>query len=172
MALVALVLIGAGTIRTPAQMSESALKAEFLFAFAKYAEWPEDVLSPTAPIVLCVADAEVGTALEGIATGRSVNQHPVIVSRVKLDDSLRPCILLYAGKFDKRRTVQMATTLGTASVLTVGDAQAFAESGGMIGFFEVDGLMKFAINLDAVERRRIRLSAQLLKIAKIVKGGP
>jgi hypothetical protein len=66
----------------------------------------------------------------------------------------------------------MATALGAASVLTVGDAQVFAESGGMVGFFETDGLMKFAINLDAVERRRIKLSAQLLKIAKIVKGGP
>jgi YfiR/HmsC-like len=171
MALVAVVLIGAGTIRMLAQaMPESALKAEFLFAFAKYTEWPEDVLTPTAPIVLCVVDAEVGTALEAVVTGRLLNQHPVIVSRVKLDDSLRPCVILYAGKLDKRRTVQMTTALGTASVLTVGDAEAFAESGGMIGFFEADGHMKFAINLEAVERRRIRLSAQLLKIAKIVKG--
>jgi hypothetical protein len=170
MTFVVAALLGVSGVVMPAQMSEARLKAEFLFNFAKFTEWPEDVLSPTSPIVLCVTDAEVGTALDAVVTGRLLNQHPLIVSRVKIDDSLRPCVILYAGKLDRRRIVQMTVSLGGASVLTVGDAEAFVQSGGMIGFFEADGRIRFAINPEAVERRRMKLSAQLLKLAKIVKG--
>ncbi len=150
-------------------MSEAALKAEFLFNFAKFTEWPEDVLPPAAPIVLCVIDAGVGAALDTVVSGRSLNQHPLVVSRVKLDDTLRPCGILYAGKMDKRRVAQMTASLGAASVLTVGDAETFVDGGGMIGFFESEGRIRFAVNLDAVERCRMKLSAKLLALAKLVK---
>ena len=113
---------------------------------------------------------DVGAALDTVVSGRSLNEHPLIVTRVKLNDSLRSCVILYAGKLDKRKTTEMTTSLGAASVLTVGDAEAFVASGGMIGFFEADGRLKFAINLDAVVRRRMKLSAHVLKLAKIVKG--
>jgi hypothetical protein len=172
MALVGAVLVlGSLSVWPMAQpMSEAALKADFLFNFAKFAEWPEEVLSPTAPIVLCVTAPDVGAALETVVTGRLLNQHPLVVSRVKLGESLRSCVILYAGKLDNRRTAQLAATLGGASVLTVGDAQGFAESGGMIAFLEADGRIRFAVNLGAVERTRIRLSAKLLALATIVGG--
>jgi hypothetical protein len=91
--------------------------------------------------------------------------------RIKLDESVRGCALLYTGKLDEKRTSQLVSTLGGASVLTVGDAQDFAARGGMIGFFVDDGRMRFAINRGAVQRTRLKLSAQLLTLAKIVKEG-
>ena len=148
--------------------SEPALKAAFLLNFAKFTDWPEDLLAPTAPIVLCVTEAEAESALQGTVAGRTINQHPLTVTRVKLD-SARACAILYAGKLDRRKTSQLAATLTGASVLTVGDEEEFAMSGGMIGFFEEDGRMRFAVNLAAVERTRLRLSARLLTLAKIIK---
>lgn len=153
-------------------VAEPALKAAFLLNFTKFTEWPDDVLSPSAPIVLCVTDAEVAAALDGLVAGRSVNQHALTLRRVKLDESVRACALLYASKLDEKRTSQLVTVLGTASVLTVGDARDFATRGGMIGLYLDDGRMRFAVNRDAVTRTRLRLSAQLLTLAKIVKEGP
>ncbi len=165
----AVVIWGALGLRLYAQAaSEPALKAAFLLNFAKFTDWPEDLLAPTAPIVLCVTDGDVESALVATIVGRTINQHPLAVSRVKLD-AAKACAILYAGKLDRKRTAQLAAALSGANVLTVGDEEEFAASGGMIGFFEADGRMRFAVNLAAVERTRLRLSAKLLTLAKIMK---
>jgi hypothetical protein len=152
-------------------VAEPALKAAFLLNFTKFTDWPEDELAPAAPMVLCVADAEVATALDSLVAGRSVNQHALALRRLKLDEPIRGCAVLYASKLDERRTLQLVAGLAGASVLTVGDAQDFAARGGMIGLFVDDGRMRFAINRNAVQRTRLKLSAQLLTLAKIVKDG-
>jgi hypothetical protein len=156
-------------LRTHAQgASAPELKAAFLLNFARFTDWPEDTVAPTGPIVFCVTDAEVESALEGSITGLTINQHPITVSRVKLD-APRACGVLYAGKLDRRRTEQLVELLSGANVLTVGDDESFAKSGGMIAFVEAAGRMRFAINLAAVERTRLHLSAKLLTLATIIK---
>jgi len=150
-------------------VSESALKAAFLLNFVKFTEWPADVRPPTSPLVLCSADQTVSPELERTVAGQKVEQHPLSVSRVSLDGPLRDCALLYVGKVDRGKTVQLAQALDGAGVLTVGDEQAFAAAGGMIGLFVEDGRMRFAINIGAAERGRVRMSAKLLTLARIVK---
>jgi hypothetical protein len=150
-------------------VSESALKAAFLLNFAKFTEWPPDARPMTAPIILCSADETVTPSLETTVNGQMIEKHPVSANRVTLDGPFRECAVLYVGKVDERRTAQLAQALKGASVLTVGDDQVFATSGGIIGLFVEAGRMRFAINIGAAEQARLRLSAKLLTLARIVK---
>ncbi|HYN08855.1 MAG TPA: YfiR family protein [Vicinamibacterales bacterium] len=151
-------------------VAEPQLKAAFLFNFVKFATWPEDLLPAGAPIVLCATDDDIAASLESLVAGRSVDSHALVVKRVKLNASARGCAVLYAGRIDQRRAKELFTALDGTSVLTVGDAEDFATAGGMIGLFVDGGRMRFAINIGAVERTQVRLSAQLLNLAKIIKG--
>jgi hypothetical protein len=153
----------------PAGVSEAALKAAFLLNFAKFAEWPSDVRPATGPLVLCSADQAVSPLLETTVAGQTVEQRPVSAVRVTLDEPLQDCALLYVGKIDRPKVAELTQTLNGSAVLTVGDEQAFASAGGMIGFFVEDGRMRFAVNVAAAERGRVRLSAKLLTLARIVK---
>jgi hypothetical protein len=155
-----------------ASMEEPKVKANFLFNFARFADWPEDQLAPAAPISVCVADPAVASAFEGLAAGRSIGTHPLKMTRVKIDDSIRTCMILYVGKLDSKKQDQLIALLSGTSTLTVGDAEDFAVRGGMIGLFVSDGKMKFAVNRDAVQRTRITLSSQLLNVAKLVRNAP
>lgn len=148
---------------------ESTLKAAFLFHFAKFTDWPVEALPPSAPVVFCATDSAMADALTSTLANQSVAQHPVSVSVVKLDASVRTCSVLYVGKLDKKKTADILTLLNGANVLTVGDAEEFAANGGMIGLFVTDGNMHFAINRGAVERTKLRLSAKLLQLATLVK---
>jgi uncharacterized protein DUF4154 len=150
-------------------VEEPKLKAAFLYNFVKFATWPDDLLPAGAPIVLCAADDGIATLLESEVAGRSVDSHALVVKRVKLNASARGCAMLYVGRLDQRRAKELFTVLDGTSVLTVGDAEDFATAGGMIGLFVDGGRMKFAINIGAVERTQLRLSAQLLSLAKIIK---
>jgi hypothetical protein len=61
----AAIAICAWTSSASAQTATApALKAAFLYNFAKFAEWPADVLAPGEPLVLCVVnDRDVGQML-------------------------------------------------------------------------------------------------------------
>ena len=63
----------------------------------------------------------------------------------------------------------MATAVGHA-ILTVGESEGFAQEGGMIGFSLEENKIRFEINLEAVERANLRVSARLLALAKTVLG--
>lgn len=169
MPLLVTALVGPVHIGVAQAVSEPALKAAFLLNFAKFTEWPADVRAATAPLVLCSADQSVTPALERTVAGQTIEQHPIAANQVSLDGPLHDCALLYMGKVDRTKITQLAATLNGAGVLTVGDEQAFAAAGGMIGLFVEDGRMRFAINIGAAERGRVRLSSKLLTLARIVK---
>jgi hypothetical protein len=151
-------------------VTQPALKAAFLFNFAKFVEWPADVTAST-PLSLCVLDdAAVEDALGQLVNGPVNGRIVAIVKNVR-NRPLRACHLIYVGDPDPGRAAAMLDEVKGAPILTVGDGDAFANGGGMIGLFVEDGRMRFAINTDAAHRAGLRFSSKLLNLAKIVKGG-
>jgi len=167
----ALMVVVCASVAAPAETaSVPALKAAFIYNFAKFAEWQPAVLPDGAPLVLCVADdSKVARALEEATAGRDTAGHSLLVRRVELEGPVRSCHLLYAGGLDERSAAQLVETLKGASVLSVSDFGTFAQLGGSAHLFVEDGRMRFAVNLDAVSRTGVRLSSRLLSLALIVK---
>jgi hypothetical protein len=145
-------------------IAEPAAKAAFLFNVGRFAEWPD--MPASGPIVFCVPDADVAEALESVARGRLVRDRPVLVRRPRSDSEHRDCSLLYTTRQDRASAGRLLETLGNAPVLTVSDQRGFAELGGMVEVFIDDGRLAFIVNRAAVGRAGLRLSAQLLRLAR------
>jgi hypothetical protein len=160
------------TVPASAQFATApALKAAFLYNFAKFTEWPGEALAPGTPLVLCVVnDRAVADTLASLTKGRSVDGHALVVSMIKPDAAaLTSCRLLFTSGLDAARSTALLESIAGKPILTVGDADKFAETGGVAGFFVEDGSLRFAINLEAAQRSGVHLSAKLLRLAKIVK---
>jgi hypothetical protein len=173
-ALAALVVLAAWCLASaprPAAQSPSlaAMTAAFLLNFAKFTDWPSDVVTPDAPLMFCASDLDVAQALPGVVEGKSVGAHKVTTSWVSLGSIPRECAVLYASGLDEKRSEALVTSLRGTSVLSVGDSEAFLKSGGIIRLFVDEGSMKFAINVSAAERARLQLSSRLLSLARIVR---
>ncbi len=169
---VAIVLIA--TLAMPrtgvAQVGASELTAAFLYNFARFTEWPVDVLPVTAPLVLCVVnDSEVARFLGRAVQGKRINGRRMKVRRAGADDLLGECQLLYASGLDLNRARQVLEAVKGAAVLTVSDLADFAEMGGTAKLFMDGERMRFAVNVDAALRANLRISAQLLNLAQIVR---
>ncbi len=163
------VLVGSLHAEIAQGVAEPALKAAFLLNFARFTEWPAGMRAMNAPLVLCSSDDAVTPALESTVAGQTIERHPVAASQMSLDGPLHTCALVYMGKVDRTKAAEVADRLHGTGVLTVGDEQAFAAAGGMIGLFVEQGRMRFAINVSAAERGRVRLSSKLLSLAHIMK---
>jgi hypothetical protein len=150
--------------------SESAVRAALVYNFAKFTEWPGNVLAAGEMLSLCVLDdSAMAGELEELVANRTVGQRGLTVRRVRLDQSLLSCHLLYATGLDARRTSRLLELAGSAPILTISDDEDFAERGGIANFFVDGGRVRFAINVPAVQRARLQVSSKLLKLAKVVK---
>jgi hypothetical protein len=144
------------------------LKAAFLYNFAKFTEWPE--LEPDAGITLCVVDDDrVAAALATTVKGQSLEAHRLRVLKVDASASFRICQILFVAGPNAARAAKIVERAAGLPVLTASDASTFSTSGGMIEFFVESGRMRFAVNVDAIQRVHVRLSSRLLGLAKIVR---
>jgi hypothetical protein len=150
-----------------AQFGEAEVKAAFVYNVAKFAEWPVP-LPPGAPLRLCVlgGPSAFGTALAALE-GKAVQGRALEVRAGTSLPALRPChLLVLMADVAAQRRVPMEEQ-GT---LTLGDSEGFVDAGGMMEVTIAAGHVQFEVNLEAVRRGGIRLPAQLLKLARRVKG--
>jgi hypothetical protein len=171
---VALLLAGlplpASAAPSQSRVDEYQIKAAFLYNFAKFADWPADILAPGQRLSLCVlGDNAVADALEQTIKGHSTESHELTAQVVGADWPIRSCHLLYVGGLDMKGAIQLVEALKGASVFTVSDCDRFAELGGVAQLILEKDRMRFAINVAAAQRARLQLSSRLLSLAKIVK---
>lgn len=164
-----LVLLAAPPLRA-APPTEYQLKAVFLLNFARYVTWPDEALADSEAIDICVLGRDpFGEHLTGLearqAQGREVRVHfPPAAENTK------GCEVVFVSASEQRRLNAILRELDGKPVLTVSDIDGFVEAGGNIGLVTVDDRIRFDINRGAVSSQHLRLSAQLLKLARRLIG--
>jgi hypothetical protein len=150
------------------EASEASVKAAFLYKFANYVEWPPNAFaSPAAPLVIGVMGAdEIGTELEKLAPGRSVNGHPLAVKRVKEGEPARGVHVLLIGK--DQATAAAVRSAQQQGALTVTESERGLDMGSAINFVTAGERVGFEVSLDAAEKSGHRISSRMLTVARRV----
>jgi uncharacterized protein DUF4154 len=150
--------------------TEYQVKAAFLLSFAKFVEWPPDAFqSDRAPIIVCVFRYDpFGSSLDEIIRGKNINNRELLPRRINELPELKACQLVFVSDREDKRLSEILISLQGRSALVVGEGEDFAERGGGIQFFIETNKLRFAINMDAVQRARLQVSSKLLALAKIV----
>ncbi len=143
---------------------EYELKAAFLFNIAKFAEWPTDAFGEAdSPIVVAIVGRDpFGARLDQLLQGQIVNGRHLRVERVATIGELREVHIVFLNG--------VPVDAIRSGVLTVGDGKDFCSRGGMIALRIQNERLAMEVNLTAVNRGRLKLSAQLLKLATITGG--
>jgi hypothetical protein len=151
--------------------SEYRLKAAFLYRFPQFVEWPASAWQNTATVQLCVAEPNpFGTELAQLLRGESLNGRPLAVRMVSATPDVTGCHLLFLAERSPRAD-DLLKAAAALPVLTVGESSTFLENGGIIAFRIVDRRVRFDVNPSNAQRRGMRISSQLLRLALSVQGG-
>lgn len=148
---------------------EYAIKAAFLYNFAKFVEWPEEAFSDGQEVMtICVLGQDpFGSALESMK-GKTIKGRKVRIWRSKRICDLKVCHILYISRSKEKDLARILAELRGSNVLTVGDMENFAGRGGIINFITVENKLRFEINIDAAQQSGLKVSSNLLKVAKKV----
>jgi hypothetical protein len=153
-------------------VTESSLKAAFIYSFARFTEWPQDVLPTTGPFTACVlGDNPIRDALERTVKDRQLSGRGVSVLLVKFDGNLRSCHLLYVSGVTPTQIAGIVAAVKGAPVLTISDVDSFAQQGGIAQMFVENGKMRFDLNLEVAKLSRLQLSSKLIVLAARIKDG-
>ena len=152
--------------------SEYQVKAAYLFNFLKFVEWPEEAFpDPLAPIVIGIAgDDPFGSALPQVVVGKTVQGRDLVIRKYRAGEDLRSSHILFISASEKKRVPQIVASLRGSSVLTVADFNEFLGEGGMIQLYSENNRIRFAINVDATGRAKLKISSKLLSLARVVGG--
>jgi len=153
-----------------ASAREYQIKAAFLFNFSQFVEWPPDAFSdPQAPLIIGVLGNDpFGTFLDEAVRGEKSGGHPIVVQRYRYAAEAGRCHILFISYEEADRLEPAFTSLKGHSILTVGDATAFGQRGGMIRFVTVNNKIRLRINLEATKTAGLTLSSKLLRPAEII----
>lgn len=168
-----LIVAAAATAQAPA-LTETQIKAGFLFNFTKFVEWPADSFSSaSSPIILGImGEDEFGELLDRAAAGKIINGRVVMVKRFKEEGTLQACNILFISASEEKHLARIVQKLKGTTVLTVGEAVGFAQLGGIINFSTEGNRVRLEINLEAAARARLKISAKVIAVARLVTDTP
>lgn len=150
-------------------LSPYHVKAACLYNFLKFVEWPSEVLPKDRPYVIGVLGTDpFGAILDTTMNGKSVNGRSIVVVRVTEAEIQRPH-LLFVSTSERKRYRQILTRLQSTPVLTVGESDEFAETGGCVEFFLENNKVRFQINPEAAKQSGLKIHSTLLNLSRIVR---
>lgn len=152
-------------------VSESEVKAIFLFHFTSFVEWPAHAFnSPTEPLVIGILGKNpFGKSLEDAIRGEHKGEHPIVIKYYANAAEIGKCHILFIVKTNPEELYKTLATLKGKPVLTVGDSPYFTASGGTIKFFVENSKVRLQVNMDAVKQVELVISSKLLRVADILK---
>lgn len=159
----------AAPTRAQGPVSELEVKAAFVLNFLKFVEWPDTHAATTSPvIVLVVGDDPLVEAITATSGQTRVAGRPVHVRAVRAGAAIEGAHMVFIAASERQQLPAILRQLDGHPVLTVAATDGFAESGVVLNLVVRDRKVRVEANTAAASRARLRVSAHLLRLARIV----
>ncbi len=168
-----MVMSGLSRVANSQEADEYLVKAAFLYNFVKFIDWPSEAFKDNlSPIKLYILGKDpFGDALDTIKD-KAVKGRKLTLKRIQGVDEVRGCHILFISPSERGNVQQIIQSVRNSPVLTISEMERFTQVGGMINFIIVENKVQFEINPEAAQQNRLKISSQLLKLARIVTSEP
>jgi hypothetical protein len=152
-----------------AQQDEYAVRAAYVFNLTKYVTWPR---KRDRLVVGVFGDGSTGPILREVLDRKMSDGKTIYVVLHPSESELRDCDILYVTKPSPTELHSILKRAAGQPVLTVGETDAFARAGGMVGLVRSGDQMQIQVNLESLKAAQLQMSSRLLRLAVIVSEGP
>ncbi len=144
------------------------ITAGFVYNFARLAAWRD--LSEDKTIKLCVlADSNFFDIFQNLSGKKAVGRIIEVLEFSK--KIIYQCHILFIDRL-KESDFQCQSLAENKNLLTISNIPDFAHDCGIIGLYEEGNQLRFEINIDTVNKSKVRLSSYLYKLARIIRDSP
>jgi len=168
--LVLLVCYGAVLADDPVDSLDRSLplRAAFLNHFRSFVNWPAPFGSrKTTQYCFLEKRSELAEEFRDSIYKLYGNKSNVKILKVSSVAELTSCHIAYFGEYLPGDSLKELSSLSNLPVLTVGSGEDFLQNGGILRFFEEGNRLRFEIHLEQAKKQDLRISPDLLKLARI-----
>jgi len=159
-------------VQAQSKVDEYQVKAAYILNFARFVEWPADVLPASSPLTIAiVGDDPFDGSLDELLRSKTANGHPLRLKHFHWNDVITECEIVFISASEELHLAQILRFLAAQSVLTISDIDRFSLRGGIIEFRMVGNRVRFDVNRDPAIAARINISSKLLSVARAVHEG-
>lgn len=149
------------------EVTETAVKAAFLYRFLSYVEWPAAAFpSSGSPYVIAVIGAaDMTEQLKRLVAGRMVEARPIEVRQLGVNDLLNHVHVLYLGDLPPPQFEQVLGRAQQHSILSVTNHKDGQVNTSVIQFKLLGKRVSFDVDLEAAEKSKLKISSRMLSVA-------
>jgi hypothetical protein len=148
------------------------VEAAYLVRFTEFLRFPPEVASAPSLNICVLGEDPFRDELKRLSAADRVGRQPIQAHSTQTVNDLKGCAIVFLSSSESAQLDQDLKMLEGKDLLTVSDIPKFLDRGGMIQFLVEQDHVRFAINMNAVNRTRIGISSELIKVARHVIGGP
>lgn len=151
----------------PTAVPEYLYKSIMLKKVADFVEWPNGDLSK--PFVVGVlGKSPFGDHLSTVYAKRPIKGRPVRILQLSNPEEATKVDLLFICASEKDRVQAILGKLELSGVLTLGDAEGFAQAGVMVNVRMREGSPYFELNLRSLRSANLTVNPHFVRIAREV----
>ena len=151
--------------------AEKQVRAQFVYNFANFVEWPEDAFAKSdAPIKVCLFGDVFFAPYLYSYNGSLIGDRPLNVTKADSIDEIRAgCHILYVGDDERVRLPTFWNQIKYIYVLSIGERQGFADKGGIVNILRTRDRVQFDVNIENALINGLFLDSDLLALARVIK---
>jgi hypothetical protein len=146
---------------------EMAIKAGFIFNFARYSEsrWFNE--QQDDQYLICSTSQNFVDVAEKTLAGQTVRNQPVSV--VYISEPTSGCHSLFMSK--EMLELAYFQSKQFEHTMLVGENPGFIQQGGHLNFFVTGGKVRFEVSPENLTRSGLKLSSKVMRMGRLVKEG-
>jgi hypothetical protein len=140
--------------------SQEKKYAVMMLNFAKGMQWPENV-SKGNFIIGIYEYPPLASELSAYVSSTKLGARSIEIKEIGSPDEIEKCHMLFIPAYKTKRLPEILTAIENKPVLIISNKMDYAKKGAGINFVLVDGILKYEINSKAIEKRGVKISANL-----------
>ncbi len=154
-----------------AQTREYLLKSGYIEKFTHFIEWKANRSSGDSVFrIAVIGDKRFKEALSAVFEKVRVNNLDVDVNSISSIDQIKNSrIVVISGNLDNDILSKLLNYTTGKQILTIGEVKGYGRKGVIINMLVRDNLIRYEINIEALDKSGLKISSLLLNSAIILK---
>lgn len=159
-------LFGVSTLN--AQIDIYTLRSALILKMINFIEWPNPLSTPLE--ISVIGEDQCYSSLQ-ILSSTGANGRSLLVTKKTIEELTEKSQIVYACTSNSELK-KISEKLKNKPVLTVTQAENGIRDGFIVNFFEENSKLRFEIDNQKAKNSQLKISSQLLKLAKITEENP
>jgi hypothetical protein len=153
------------------EVEEYEAKAAFIYNFTKFIEWEDNSMNGTPSFNIGVlGDSPIIKPLKELSASKKINNKRIMIVKYSNVNELKGCHILFVPETTSDNVIkELSQSSALKNTLLITENSGELENGSAINFLVVNNKIRFEINMNTLNKNKIKASSQLLKLAMNIK---